>query len=145
MKYIAMMTMSTTRESFFHVILQGATTINNECKGRTSATLMQQSNIICCHLQDATTTILHHAMTSCMNMPRAGMASTPEMACTLLKASTLSRPKMVCTLPRASREKAKLFCMQFVLHADMLFLQCSAVLYPAEHFRENGRHFPFNS
>ncbi len=38
-------------------------------------------------------------------------------------------------------EMAKLFCMQFVLHADMLFL----VLYPAEHFRENGRHFPFNN
>jgi hypothetical protein len=42
-------------------------------------------------------------------------------------------------------EMAKLFCMQFVLHADMLFLQCSAVLYPAEDFRENGRHFPFNN
>ncbi len=40
---------------------------------------------------------------------------------------------------------AKLFCMQFVLHADMLFLQRSAVLYPAEHFRENCRHFPFNN
>ena len=26
-------------------------------------------------------------------------------------------------------EKAKLFCMKFVLHADMLFLQLSAVLY----------------
>jgi hypothetical protein len=42
-------------------------------------------------------------------------------------------------------EMAKLFCMQFVLHADKLFLQRSAVLYPAEHFRENGRHFPFNN
>ncbi len=41
-------------------------------------------------------------------------------------------------------EMAKLFCMQFVLHADVLFLQ-RAVLYPAEHFRENGRHFPFNN
>jgi hypothetical protein len=41
--------------------------------------------------------------------------------------------------------KAKLFCMQFVLHADMLFLQCSAILYPVEHFCENGRHFPFNN
>ncbi len=43
------------------------------------------------------------------------------------------------------KEMAKLFCMQFVLHADMLFLQRSAVLYTAEHFRENGRHFPFNN
>jgi hypothetical protein len=42
-------------------------------------------------------------------------------------------------------KKAKLFCMQLVLHADMFFLQHSAVLYPAEHFRENGRHFPFNN
>ncbi len=42
-------------------------------------------------------------------------------------------------------EKAILFCMQFVLHADMLFLQHSAVLYPAEHFCENDRHFPFNN
>ncbi len=42
-------------------------------------------------------------------------------------------------------EMAKLFCMQFALHAAMLFLQRSAVLYPAEHFRENGRHFPFNN
>jgi hypothetical protein len=47
--------------------------------------------------------------------------------------------------PAQPGEMAKLFCMQFVLHADMLFLQCSAVLYPAEHFCENGRHFPFNS
>jgi hypothetical protein len=42
-------------------------------------------------------------------------------------------------------EKAILFCMQFVLYADVLFLQLSAVLYPAEHFCENGRHFPFNN
>jgi hypothetical protein len=42
-------------------------------------------------------------------------------------------------------EMAKLFCMQFVLHADMLFLQRSAILYPVEHFHENGRHFPFNN
>jgi hypothetical protein len=42
------------------------------------------------------------------------------------------------------REMARLFCMQLVLHADMLFLQRSAILYPAEHFCENGRHFPFN-
>jgi hypothetical protein len=48
-------------------------------------------------------------------------------------------------LPQKDREMAKLFCMQFVLHADMLFLQRSAVLYPAEHFCENGRHFPFNN
>ena len=27
-----------------------------------------------------------------------------------------------------------LFCMQFVLHSDLLFLQCSAVLCPAELF-----------
>ncbi len=45
----------------------------------------------------------------------------------------------------ACGEMAKLFCMQFILHADLLFLQRSAVLYPAENFRENGRHFPFNN
>ena len=35
-----------------------------------------------------------------------------------------------------------MFCIQFVLHADMLFLQPFAVLYPAEHFHENDRYFP---
>jgi len=34
--------------------------------------------------------------------------------------------------------KRLLFCMQFVLNADMLFLQRSAVLYPEENFPENG-------
>jgi hypothetical protein len=42
-------------------------------------------------------------------------------------------------------EKAVLFCTLFVLHADMLFLQRSAILYPAEHFPENGRNVPFNN
>jgi hypothetical protein len=55
-------------------------------------------------------------------------------------------PKFGLTLREgAMGEMAKLFCMQFVLHADMLFLQRFAVLYPAEHFHENGRHFPFNN
>jgi hypothetical protein len=34
--------------------------------------------------------------------------------------------------------KRLLFCVQFVLHADMLILQRSAVLYLGENFPENG-------
>jgi hypothetical protein len=54
-------------------------TIPDECKGRTSLTPMQQSNIICCCLQEAKTTILRQATNSSANMQRLGMAITPKM------------------------------------------------------------------
>ncbi len=85
----------------FLVVLQGAMTIPDKCKGRTSVTPMQQSNIICCHSQDAMTAILRHGTTNSANTPSLGSAITLEKACMLPKASTASAPKTVCTMPRA--------------------------------------------
>ncbi len=42
---------------------------------------MQQSNIRCCCLQDATTTTLCHKTNSSANMLRSGTASMPKMTC----------------------------------------------------------------
>ncbi len=83
----AMMTMLTMQQSFFNVLLQEAMTVKDEGKGKQYDS---QSTIkrFCHHLQDSTTTILHHATNSGANMPRLSM---------------VSKPKTVCTLPRVSK------------------------------------------
>jgi hypothetical protein len=75
----------------------------------------------------------------------AAMTLVRAAAVTAVTAAAEPKAAVVAATAVPTGEMAKLFCMQFVLHADMLFLQRSAVLYLAEHFRENGRHFPFNN
>ncbi len=75
---------------------------NRQTQRKSNMTPMLQWNIICCCLQDAMTTISHHAMISSANTPRSGSAKMLKKVCTLPKVSTAtSTLKTACTMPRA--------------------------------------------